>query len=523
MSVAYSKRTIFEEGYNPVRWEHGNYRNSNQSTAANNGTYGFCSPAGYDPQTPRNPLANETAAGVGSAANQARSNGWGSYGIDATHCGPGLDRPAATAENIAAYETATNAWIPRYPRYVRTEHEIERLGVTGALQFKVSDDTQLNLDVLYSKLDKDVREDSIGANLHRTAQYGGKTQIVVREAQADAQNRLTYGVFDNVDFRTESTAIEESTEFKQFSLNLEHRFNDAVRLDAVVGHSESNYARPVFSMVSFDNSNLDGFVLDMRNGKVPAMSFPFDLSAVNNWQWLGYGSTPVNANGTARGGNISEVRLNPQYVDNAFDTAKVDLTFVINPTFTLRGGLAYKDYDMSTQEYRNISYGRLSQALPDGVTVGDLSSSLSGFGKGMDGSLPNAWLVPDFKQIANLLDIYCNCNTGTLGGDYRLASVGHFGASNNNFDVNEKSYGSYLQLDFNTDLLGRAFRGNLGVRYVQTRITADGYAPCTATNANDLSSACAPFFGVASATADPASVCRSAPGSATSTTTGCPR
>lgn len=503
MSVAYSKRTIFEEGYNPVRWEHGNYRNSNQSTAANNGTYGFCSPAGYDPQTPRNPLANETAAGVGSAANQARSNGWGSYGIDATHCGPGLDRPAATAENIAAYETATNAWIPRYPRYIRTEHEIERLGVTGALQFKVSDDTQLNLDMLYSKLDKNVREDSIGANLHRTAQYGGKTQIVVREAQADEQNRLTYGVFDNVDFRTESTAIEESTEFKQFSLNLEHRFNDAVRLDAVVGHSESNYERPIFSMVSFDNSNLDGFVLDMRNGKVPAMSFPFDLNAVDNWKWLGYGSTPVNANGTARGGNISEVRLNPQYVDNAFDTAKLDLTFDISPTFTLRGGLAYKDYDMSTQEYRNISYGRLSQALPAGVTVGDLSDTLSGFGKGMDGNLPNAWLVPDFNQIAKLLDIYCNCNTGALGGDYRLASVGHFGASNNNFDVNEKSYGSYLQLDFNTDLLGRAFRGNLGVRYVQTRITADGYAPCTAANASDLSSACEPFFGVASATADP--------------------
>jgi len=70
MSVAWSKRTIFEEGYNPVRWEHGNYRNSNQATAANNGTYGFCSPAGYDPQTPRNPAANETAQGVGSAANR---------------------------------------------------------------------------------------------------------------------------------------------------------------------------------------------------------------------------------------------------------------------------------------------------------------------------------------------------------------------------------------------------------------------------------------------------------------------
>ncbi len=503
VSAAWSKRTIFEEGYNPVRWEHGNYRNSNQATAANNGTYGFCSPAGYDPQTPRNPAANETAQGVGSAANQARSNGWGSYGIDATHCGTGIDRPDATAENIAAYETATNAWIPRYPRYIRTEHEIERLGVTGALQFRFSPDSLLNLDLMYSKLDKDQREDSIGANLHRTAQYGGKTQIVVREAQVDAQNRLVYGVFDNVDFRTESTAIEESTEFKQASLNFEHRFNDAVRLDALVGHSSSSFERPVFSMVSFDNSNLDGFVLDMRNGaSMPSMTFPFALGDAASWQWLGYGTAPVNANGTARGGNISEVRLNPQYVDNSFDTAKVDLTFNVSPTFTLRGGLAYKDYGMRTQEYRNISYGRMSQALPDGVGVGDLSTSLDGFGKGLDGSTPGSWLIPDFNRIAELLDIYCNCNTGTLGGDYRLAGVGHFGASNNNFDVTEKSYASYLQLDFNTELWDRPFRGNLGLRYVRTEIDASGYAPCQAASSSDLSAACEPFLGVASATAD---------------------
>ncbi|HYQ22865.1 TonB-dependent receptor [Stenotrophomonas sp.] len=503
MSVAWSKRTIFEEGYNPVRWEHGNYRNSNQSTAANNGTYGFCSPAGYDPQTPRNPAANETAQGVGSAANQARSNGWGSYGIDATHCGTGIDRPEATAENIAAYETATNAWIPRYPRYIRTEHEIERLGVTGALQFRFSPDSLLNLDLMYSKLDKDQREDSIGANLHRTAQYGGKTQIVVREAQVDAQNRLVYGVFDNVDFRTESTAIEESTEFKQASLNFEHRFNDALRLDALVGHSSSSFERPVFSMVSFDNSNLDGFVLDMRNGaSMPSMTFPFALNDAASWQWLGYGTAPVNANGTARGGNISEVRLNPQYVDNRFDTAKVDLTFNVSPTFTLRGGLAYKDYGMRTQEYRNISYGRLSQALPDGVGVGDLSTTLDGFGKGLDGTTPGSWLIPDFNRIAELLDIYCNCNTGTLGGDYRLAGVGHYGASNNNFDVTEKSYASYLQLDFNTELWDRPFRGNLGLRYVRTEIDASGYAPCQAASSSDLSAACEPFLGVASATAD---------------------
>src|SRR5690606_15588708 len=206
---------------------------------ANNGTYGFCSPLGYDPQTPRNPASNETPAGSGSQANQDRNNGWGSYGISATHCGTGLPRPEATPENIAAYETATNAWIPRYPRYIRTAHEIERLGVTGAFQFKVSDDTLLSFDAMYSKLDKDQREDSIGANLHRAANLGGKTQIAVREAQVDDQNRLIYGVFDNVDFRTESSQIEESTKFQQFSVNLDHHFNDSAKLEAQVGHSSS--------------------------------------------------------------------------------------------------------------------------------------------------------------------------------------------------------------------------------------------------------------------------------------------
>ncbi len=500
LSVAYSKRNVSEEGYNPVRWEHGNHRNSNQATATNNGTYGFCSPVGYNPQTPRNRLPNETPAGSGSQANQDRNNGWGSYGITATSCGTGLPRPANTPENIAAYETATNAWIPRYPRYIRTAHEIERLGVTTALQFKVSDNTVLSFDGMYSKLDKDQREDSVGANLHRAANLGGKTQITVREAQVDDMNRLVYGVFDNVDFRTESTQIEESTEFQQYSLNLAYN-DDDVRVDATIGHSSSDYSRPIFSLVSFDNQNQDGFVLDMRNNaSMPSMTFPFALNDPNAWSWLGYGAVPVNSNGTARGSNISEVRLNPQYVDNAFDSAKVDLDFVINPTFTFRTGLAYKDYDMSSEEYRHISYGRLAQALPSGVTVGDLSTTLSGFGSGLDGDVPSGWLIPDFDRIADLLDINCNCDTGLAGGDYRLSSVGHFGASNNNFEVNEKSFGTYLQLDFNTDLFDRAFRGNLGVRYVSTQIAASGYAPCAASAAANNSDACETFFGVASAT-----------------------
>ena len=469
LSASYSKRNVVEEGYNPVRWELGS------------ATGGFCSPLGYAPQNPANSSTNTT------------------YGINATHCGHNTPRPDNTPANVAAYQTANATWIPRYPRYIRTASEIERLGVTGALQWRVSDDTLISFDAMYSELKKDQREDSLGANLHRNAQTGGKTQIVVREVQAEG-GRLTYGVFDNVDFRTEATNIQESTQFQQYSLSLEHAFNDAVRVDAQLGHSSSNYERPVFSLVSFDNTNLDGFALDLRNGDVPSMSFPFALNDASAWKWLGYGAVPTNAAGAQLGSNISEVRLNPSFVDNSFDTAKVDLQFVLNPTFTLRGGLTLKDYDMRSEEYRHISYGRPAQALPAGVGVADLSATLNGFGRNLSG-VPTSWLIPDFDKATELLDIYCNCNTGLTGGDYRLASVGHFGASNQNFEVNERSLGTYLQLDFNTELANRSLRGNVGVRVVDTQITASGWAPCTASNAANMSSNCESFFGVASATA----------------------
>ena len=472
LSASYSKRNVLEEGYNPVRWEKGS-------------TIGLCSPLGYTPQSPANSSTNTT------------------YGIDAANCGHNTPRPANTPSNVAAYQAATNAWMPRYPRYVRTASEIERTGLTGALQWRASDDTLVSFDAMYSELSKDQREDSLGSNLHRNASLGGKTQIAVREAEVDGQGRLVYGVFDNVDFRTESTNIQESTKFQQYSLSLEHHVNDSVRLDAQLGHSTSDYERPVFSLVSFDNTNLDGFVLDMRgNPDIPRMTFPFALNDASAWSWLGYGAVPTTSAGAPMGTNISEVRLNPSFVDNSFDTAKVDLEFIINPTFTLRGGLAYKNYDMSSEEYRHISYGRPAQRLPTGVTVGDLSTTLDGFGSGLSGA-PGSWLIPDFGKVAELLDIYCNCNNGLTGGDYRLASVGHFGASNNNFEVNERSLGTYLQLDFNTELLDRAFRGNIGVRVVDTQIIATGWAPCTASNSANRSDNCEAFFGVASATAAP--------------------
>lgn len=486
-SFSYSQRDLLEEGFNPVRFDWGNGFGTGSNSNSKQ-TYGFCSPVGYSKQTPANSSA---------------------YGASAANCATGIPRPSNTPENVAAYETATESWHPRYPGWRRQDYHLDRLGVTTSFQFRPADSTLLSFDVLYSKYDKEQREDTLGINLHRAQNLGGKTEIVVREAEKDSLNRLTYAVFDNVDLRTESAMFEENTEFTQYNLGLAHDFSEATHLDVQIGTSKSNYARPINSLITLDNTNLDGITWDGRSSlKTPKMTYGIDLTDPANWKWLGYGSVPVTANGSANGVNISEVRLNPQYVDNSFDTAKADLRHELNDTFTLRGGLAFKNYTMESQEYRHASYGLLPEALPAGTNVADISSVLSGYGQGLSGGAPSSWLVPDFAKVAKLLDIYSNTDKGTKGGNYTLAGIGHNGVYDRNFEVEEKSEAAYLQLDFKTQVWGKDLRGNIGNRFVKTTVTSDGWAPCPQAVVDGVTkaagdSACSnsqEFYGIGDAT-----------------------
>src|SRR5690606_36783044 len=50
-------------------------------------------------------------------------------------------------------DTLNEAFRPRLPRYDAYSHSMERLGVSGALQFRPTDATDISLDLLYSQLD----------------------------------------------------------------------------------------------------------------------------------------------------------------------------------------------------------------------------------------------------------------------------------------------------------------------------------------------------------------------------------
>jgi iron complex outermembrane recepter protein len=438
-SVAYSERNILEEGFSSVRW----------APAVGTGSSGgFCSPVGVAPQNPGNSGAN---------------------GSSAANCSTGNPRPANTPDNVTAYNTANqaNVFIPRLPRYGRLTHEQERLGLTGALQWRPVATTLLSLDLLYSQLNATRAEDFLESlSFSRNAAAGGQTQVIVRDAAVE-NGMLVYGLFDNVDVRSESRYDELTTEFLQVSLTAEHDFSDRLRGRLYFGRAESDFDNPIQTTVTLDRRDTDGFSWDFRgNRNAPVIDYGFDVTSPAAWSWSPTGS-PVPR---------SEIRIRPQGVDTLFESAQADLAYDANDWLTFKAGVNWKTYGSRSFEFRRTDE-TVVPALPGGTSVADITNLLSGYGSGL---VPNgtatSWLRPDLDAIARLFNIYCNCNTGVAGGDFTLGSITIGNARGGNRYVSEEDLAVYLQADFNTELMGMPFRGNVGVRQVNTQLYAEGYS-----------------------------------------------
>jgi TonB-dependent receptor len=443
MSIAYSERDLIEEGFSSVRWV---------NAMGTGGSGGFCSPLGVAPQNPSNSS---------------------STGSSAANCATGVARPANTAANVNAYNIANqaNVYIPRLPRYGRLTHHQERTGVTGAFQFRPSDATTVNLDVLYSKLNSTRQEDFLEAlSFSRNAAAGGQTQIHVLDAAVD-NNMLVYGLFNNVDVRSESRFDQLTTKFTQVSLSADHQFTDRLRGSFYAGQATSNYNNPIQTTVTLDRQNVQGYSFDFRgNGNTPVINYGFNVADPANWAWrdvsLGTGVTAVPR---------SEIRIRPNGVDTKFTGLQGDLEFDLAEGWTLKGGVNYKTYLSESYEFRRTDE-TVVPTLPGGVTVANISNLLSGFGSGLSYGGDTGWVRPDLGAIANLFNIYCNCNTGVAGGDFTLTSITNGNARGGNRTIEETDLAYYLQADFDLVLGGMPVRGNLGVRQVNTRLYAEGYS-----------------------------------------------
>jgi iron complex outermembrane recepter protein len=346
------------------------------------------------------------------------------------------------------------AFRPRIPRYDKYEHEQNRLGVTAALQYAPSDATSFALDLLYAKFDAERNEMFLESPVFSTTGATAIGDVNVVDAVIDDTNSLVYGVFNDVDIRSEARHDELTTEFTQVNLEGTHTFSDTFKAKALIGFAEANHDNPVQTTLLFDANNIDGYVYDYR--------------ANRNLPLITYGLTDVTSPATW---TLTQIRLRPQSTINSFQTASIDLEWTASDNWTMKFGPQWKNYVYKSTESRRSNGTTANQeniipAAVAGAQIADYSRIIH-FGSGLD--LPSgsttSWLVPDLNAAVAELDL----------DNPALYPMGIQAVLGNNNEIEEDDIGAYVQGDFNYEVGGHTLRGNVGLRYVRTDQTSTGY------------------------------------------------
>jgi iron complex outermembrane receptor protein len=290
------------------------------------------------------------------------------------------------------------------------------------------------------------------------------TQVV--GAHVNAYNQADYLALNNVDWRNAADGTENDTLFNQFSLNVAHEFSSRFRSNLVLGHSKSEFDSTAL-LVEFNSIDTDGFVYDERGGgSMPIFQLGFNPNDTSNWDLVK---------------GLSTIRYFKRTVDNEFKTARLEFDLDMNDQLTFNFGGTWRVFEFSNSEgRRNQAIEAINPTLREAnLTIAQLGRSVQ-FGQGLDLSsgAPTSWFAPNIDAFRNYFGIDCDCVNEW--SDWRGAA--DVRQSN---EIQETDKSAYVQATFNTDLFGREFRGNAGIRYAMTDVEGAGVVgttPVVATN-----------------------------------------
>ncbi|MBB3035047.1 TonB-dependent receptor [Alteriqipengyuania lutimaris] len=331
-----------------------------------------------------------------------------------------------------------DAFHPRIPRYGLVNHERERLGATGAIQFRPTDSTDIEISGLYSNFKED-RDEYWGEVLLRS----NEDDIDVTNYQIDGDNNLISADLENAWIRNERYHRESETDFYQISGRLEQRFGDFFTARLLGGISESDAQIPVETTIIFDDR--DGtYSYDYTDMAFPVLAFGTDVTDPTNFQ-------------------LAEFRDRPSLVNNKFRTVKLDLEYAPVDGLRISAGPFYRKFEFfTTGARRDSQYCSAFTCAPGtyGAPVtADLAELFELGNAGQPAGNTNAWVVPNLDAATAFLNLY-DIPAVTQQGDER--------------GVTEEVKGGFFQTDFELDV-GLRMTGNFGMRYAHTDQTSQGF------------------------------------------------
>ncbi len=444
-SISYSDKTEFEEGPSTTRWENADSPSSVTRFAS------YSTDGGH------------TFVPITQCAKASCDSGKPTQGL------PALTDPLADA--------LSNALHPRIPRYGRLTYHQKRLGSTASFQYRPNSDTLITLDALYSDFTADRDEQYLEAISFSRA-GAGLPKTTVYNYTIDDQGDLIKGSFNNVDIRTENRHDALETQFGEVAVTWNQNIGDRLKLKGYAGISRSTQMNPEQTTLSFDAYDVQGYSYDFTDEKHPSFTY-----GTSNGCSVDQACYWMMSDSTAKG-DASLVRLRPNTTKNDFRTISLDGVYTLSDSFRFEAGAQAKQYDFNTNQlWRNDSTEALPTNVPGSPAANQvatgatahaaqtlLNSNLQSYATPIT-AFGVTWLMPDLGAIDKAIGYNCNCVNQY--GDFRLLANTAKAAPQNQ-SAREKDDSGFIQFDFDKDLAGISFRGNIGVRYVQTDQTVSG-------------------------------------------------
>lgn len=298
----------------------------------------------------------------------------------------------------------------------------------------------------------------------------GRPAVDVLDANV-VNNNANYLKLRNVDWRSAADRGEYTTEFKQFSINLDREFTSKLRGNFTAGFSNSNnFYRGTLVEFNYMDSPAT-FTYDERNtDTMPIIDLGFNAADPNLW-------------GIVKG--FSGMRHYTRETSNDYSTAKADFNYRFNDTFTLKFGAVTRTFEFKTNQFERQT-DTLNPTEKEARVTSERLGKVIQFGQGLEvpAGTTTSFFAPSIEAFDSVFGFTCNCVNKF--GDFTITDKRNRQAS---FGVKELSSGGYAQLNFDTELFSRPLSGNIGVRQVKTEILASGQtaigAPITGENEYD--------------------------------------
>lgn len=360
----------------------------------------------------------------------------------------GLDISALSAQEQAKFLSG-DLYFADGNRISSWNAELERLGITAALQWRPADNVLLTLDALQGQFtthrdelhlatrpfnapDSVIWDTATSSTDPWPASF--QTNSAINGLRWDSTNYATFTDVSNATFGSEHRRSLNKNRFNQFALTGEWQATDRLTFDGHVGTEKSTYRTP------YDDK------LYMRAKGDMVASYVSGKSAVFTHGW----DTTDPANYT-----MDNFYFRAFSNESTLREGVLNLRYELDDAFAVRAGVAYHRFWQTGEEVYNDGDVNGTTEITAGTSVDDITYVF----KNEHGS----WLVGDYAKAFAKYGVQ-HTTEGPSVYDYE-----------NMFSVKESTISAYTQLDWNQQLGGMPLRGNVGLRYYDTDTESTGW------------------------------------------------